>query len=151
MNFDVPRDLAQRLADTRNRFASDVDTWLATADLKGNPYQVPVSFLWDGSAFVISTPHSSPTARNLRANGQARMAFGHTRDVVLVRGTATAMTAEDVEKALGDAFAEKTGFDPCRLKTPYQFFVIRPQHVQAWREANELQGRDLMREGEWLR
>lgn len=26
----------------------------------------------------------------------------------------------------------------------------RPQRLQAWREANELEGRDLMRDGHWL-
>ncbi len=49
----------------------------------------------------------------------------------------------------GDAFAAKAGFDP-RLLTGYLYFGIRPQRVQAWREANELQGRDLMRDGHWL-
>jgi hypothetical protein len=28
--------------------------------------------------------------------------------------------------------------------------LITPQSIQAWREANELEGRQLMREGEWL-
>jgi hypothetical protein len=49
-----------------------------------------------------------------------------------------------------DLFAAKTGFDPRRLATPYLYFRVRPRRIQAWREANELDGRELMRDGEWL-
>ncbi|MFD8949633.1 pyridoxamine 5'-phosphate oxidase family protein [Streptomyces xanthophaeus] len=146
----APRDLTTRLADTRARFESDIDTWVATADAEGNPYQIPLSFLWDGSVFVVSTPGSSPTARNLMANGRARLAFGHTRDVVLVEGSATSVGAEELDPSLGEAFAAKTRFDPRELKTSYRYFMIRPHRIQAWREAPELVGRDLMRDGEWL-
>jgi hypothetical protein len=31
-----------------------------------------------------------------------------------------------------------------------RFLVLRPQRIQAWREANELTGRTLMRSGEWM-
>ncbi|SFE32032.1 Pyridoxamine 5'-phosphate oxidase [Actinopolyspora alba] len=150
MAANAPRELARRIADARDRFANDVDTWMATADPQGTPCQIPLSFLWDGAAFVIATPRSSPTARNLLANGSARLALGHTRDVVLVRGTAISLTAEEVETDLGDAFATKTEFDPRKLKTDYQYFRIHPRRVQAWREVNELAGRDLMRHGTWL-
>jgi hypothetical protein len=38
-----------------------------------------------------------------------------------------------------------------RLTDPYLYlyFRIRPQRPRAWREANELKGRELMRGGEW--
>lgn len=51
---------------------------------------------------------------------------------------------------VGDAFAARTGFEPRRLATPCHYFRIRPQRIQAWREANELGGRDLMRDGRWV-
>jgi hypothetical protein len=47
-------------------------------------------------------------------------------------------------------FAARTGFDPRQLATPYLYFGVRPHRVQAWREADEPDGRDLMRDGEWL-
>jgi hypothetical protein len=50
----------------------------------------------------------------------------------------------------GDRFAERTGFDPRALTTPYRWFRISPRRVQAWREANEMADRDLMRDGRWL-
>lgn len=49
-----------------------------------------------------------------------------------------------------DLFAAKTRFDPRRLATPYLYFRVRPRWIQAWREANELDGSELMRDGEWL-
>jgi hypothetical protein len=103
--------------------------------------------LWDGTAFLISTPRASVTARNLLADGRVRLSLGPTRDVVLVDGAAEPV---DIEPETGDAFATKTGFDPRELDEPYQYFLIRPRRIQAWREANELRGRDLMRDGHWL-
>ncbi|MEU8803815.1 hypothetical protein [Spirillospora sp. NPDC048819] len=40
--------------------------------------------------------------------------------------------------------------DPRESTTPYHWFRITPRRVQAWREVNELAGRELMREGRWL-
>ncbi|WP_238015665.1 pyridoxamine 5'-phosphate oxidase family protein [Dactylosporangium sp. AC04546] len=144
--MNPPRSLEQRRADTLRRLAHDEDAWVATADAAGTPYLVPLSFLWDGETLLISTVATSPTARNLRAGGRVRLAAGPTRDVVLIQGTAGPV--EDLTAELGDAFAAKTGFDPRTLRD-YEYFRIRPQRIQAWREANELPGRDLMIEGEW--
>ena len=40
-----------------------------------------------------------------------------------------------------------TGFDPRAEATSYRWFVVTPDRVQAWREADELPGRELMRDG----
>lgn len=144
------RSAEQRKQDTLERLERDVDLWVATADPgSGSPYLVPLSFLWDGAAIVIATPASSPTSRNLQATGRARLGIGPTRDVVLVEGTVDTVTLDQVPDELGDTFAAKTGFDPRREPNPYLYFRIHPQRVQAWREANELQGRDVMRHGRW--
>jgi len=50
----------------------------------------------------------------------------------------------------GDRFAAYTGFDPRGPATPYRWFRISPRRIQAWREVNELPGRELMRDGCWL-
>ena len=145
------RSAQQRKADTLRRLSSDVDTWVATADpATGAPYLVPLSFLWDGATVLISTPATSPTSRNRRATGRVRLGIGPTRDLVLIEGTVDAETAAaEISAETGDAFAAKTGFDPREL-TGYAYFRIRPQRLQAWREANELTGRDLIRGGDWV-
>ena len=144
-----PRDAAQRKRDTLARLESDVDAWVATADGDGNPYLVPLSYLWDGSTLTFATPERSPTGRNLRAGGRVRLALGPTRDVVLIDGTVESFTLDTVPEELADAFARKHW--DARLSTPrYGYFRVTPQRIHAWREENELKGRELMRDGVWL-
>jgi hypothetical protein len=145
------RSPAERKRDTLHRLEHDVDCWVATADDGGgNPYLVPLSFLWDDETLVISTPTASPTSRNLLAWGRVRIGIGPTRDLVLIEGSGRALVSTEIPNELGDAFAAKTGFDPRDLTTPYTYFRIQPIRLQAWREADELDGRDLMRDGHWL-
>jgi hypothetical protein len=141
---------AQRKLDALNRLDHDIDAWVATAGAgNGVPHLVPLSFLWDGTTLLIATPSDSVTSRNLQATGRARLGVGPTRDLVLIEGTVDgAQAATDIPAETGDAFAAKTGFDPREL-TGYLYFRIRPRRVQAWREANELAGRELMRDGHW--
>jgi hypothetical protein len=145
-----PRGLAERLRDTRARLEGDVDLWLASSGSPGGVHLVPLSYLWDGTAFLVSTPRASVTGRNLLADGRVRLSLGSTRDVVMVDGTAEPVDTDDLGQERGDAFAGRTGFDPRALDEPYQYFLIRPRRVQAWREENELRGRVLMRDGHWL-
>jgi Pyridoxamine 5'-phosphate oxidase len=146
-----PRAPGQRRQDALDRLEGDVDAWVATADAeRGTPYLVPLSFLWDGECLLLATPAASPTGRNLQSTGRARVGVGPTRDLVLIEGTVQAQwPADEVPEEVGDAFAVKAGFDPRRLPG-YRYFRLRPQRLQAWREANELEGRDLMRDGRWV-
>ncbi|MFJ2900176.1 pyridoxamine 5'-phosphate oxidase family protein [Streptomyces sp. NPDC087218] len=145
-----PRGLDERLRDTHARLETDIDLWVSTSGSAGGAHLVPLSFLWTGTAFLVSTPRASVTGRNLLADGRVRLALGPTRDVVVVDGTAEPMDLADLAPGTGDAFEAKTGFDPRAIDEPYQYFLIRPHRVQAWREANELRGRTLMRDGHWL-
>ena len=151
MDPQPPRSRQQRQHDTRTRLDQDIDAWVATAGpAGGTPYLVPLSFLWDGHTLLLATPAASPTGRNLQTRGQMRLGIGPTRDVVLIEGTVETLTPEALPAGVGDAFAAKTGFDPRQLTSRYLYFRIHPQRIQAWREANELEGRELMRYGQWL-
>ncbi|MEU9627289.1 pyridoxamine 5'-phosphate oxidase family protein [Streptomyces luteogriseus] len=146
------RSAEQRKKDTLHRLDHDVDAWVATADgASGTPYLVPLSFLWNGSYLLFATPASSPTGRNLAASGRARVGIGPTRDVVLVEGGVETVQPGELTEQDAELFAAKTGFDPRRLATPYLYFRVVPRRVQAWREADELDGRELMRDGRWLK
>ncbi|EFL16147.1 pyridoxamine 5'-phosphate oxidase family protein [Streptomyces sp. C] len=149
MTTAAPRERDERLRDTRKRFEEDVDLWLASSGAPGGAHLVPLSFLWDGTAFLVSTPRASVTGRNLLADGRVRLSLGPTRDVVMVEGTAEAVDLDGLPPGTGETFAAKTGFDPRDLDA-YQYFLVRPHRIQAWREADELRGRDLMRDGRWL-
>jgi hypothetical protein len=126
-----------------------VDVWVATASPAGAAHLVPVSLAWIDERAVIAVEGSSVTARNLTASGAARLAIGPTRDVVMI--DATLENAVDVggDGPLGAAYVAQADWDP-RLSGGYVFLVLRPVRVQAWREANEIAGRTLMRDGTWL-
>ena len=149
MTAEPPRTPRQRKEDTLARFATDVDAWVASADPSGNAYLLPLSFLWDGAAITVTTPEASRTARNLRSAGKARLGFGPTRDVVLVDGTVQEYSLETVPDDLASAFAARL-WDPRRQPDRYSYFRITPLRIQAWREEDELAGRDLMRGGRWV-
>jgi hypothetical protein len=147
---DAPRSRTQRRRDTEHRLAHDVDLWVATASADGAPYLVPLSFDWDGEELLVATPAESPTGRNLAAGGMVRLGLGHTRDVSMIDGEVAVLELDALPREAGDRFAARTGFDPRAEPTPYRWFRISPRRIQAWREANELPGRDLMRDGRWL-
>jgi hypothetical protein len=149
MNPD-PRSRAQRRRDTEHRLAHDVDLWVASASADGAPYLVPLSFDWDGEALLVATPADSPTARNLAASGVTRLGLGDTRDVSMIDGEVEAFEMDELPPAAADRFAARTGFEPRALTTRYRWFRVTPRRIQAWREANELPGRELMRDGRWL-
>ncbi|MBE8478002.1 pyridoxamine 5'-phosphate oxidase family protein [Streptomyces justiciae] len=145
------RPAKQRKLDTLHRLEHDEDVWVATADAAGGlPFLTPLSFLWDGATLLLATPAKSPTGRNLRTTGRTRLGIGPTRDVTMIEGTVETITLAELSQEEGDRFAAKTGFDPRQLTTLYEYFRVRPVRVQAWREADELVGRELMRDGEWL-
>jgi len=145
------RSAQERKRDTLQRLAQKIDAWVATAGASGgSPCLAPFSFLWDGATLLIAAPAAGVTGRNLLANGQVRLGLGTTRDVVLITGTAEPLLPRDLPEAVGDDFAVKTGFDPRHNPDTYCYFRITPRRIRAWREENELAGRDVMRDGAWL-
>jgi Pyridoxamine 5'-phosphate oxidase len=144
--MEPPRSLQQRKQDTLGRLESDADAWIASADAEGDACLLPLSFLWDGAGAVVATPRSSVTGRNLSRGGRARVGVGQLRDVTMIDGTAEPVQDERTK----DAFAAKHSWDPRKETSDYAYFRIVPDRVQAWRERNELTGRTLMRDGDWL-
>ena len=143
------RSPAQRKSDTLEKLRGGVDLWVASAGEDGDAYLVPLSYYWDGTALTVATARSSRTARNLIRAGRARVALGPTRDVVIVEGPIEAV-AIGTDPELEDAHARATGFDPRTLAAEYVYLRLTPDRIQAWREENELAGRDLMRHRRWL-
>ena len=142
----------QRVADTLAKLAArGADTWVATASAAGIEHLVPLSYGWDGSNVILAAQPASPTVRNILASGRARLGFGPTRDVVIVDATLEAsLDAAGAPADLAEAYARQAGWDPRDEREAYTFLLLRPRRVQAWREANELAGRTLMRDGTWL-
>ncbi|MCX5206541.1 pyridoxamine 5'-phosphate oxidase family protein [Streptomyces sp. NBC_00237] len=149
----APRTSEQRKKDVLARLEQESDIWVATADEDGVPCLVPLWFRWDGEALWLATRTSNPTGRNLERLGRTRLAFGHTRDVVLIDGTVESFSAEAVPVDAADAFAARWGWDPrtsAGSAKPYAYYRVVPRAVQAWHEQHEQPGRHLMREGVWV-
>ena len=145
-----PRDQATRKTDTLALLATPaIDVWVATASGDGDPHLVPVSLAWVDERVVIAVEATSRTARNLAASGDARLAVGPTRDVVMIDAVLDATIDVSDDESLGSAYVAQADWDP-RASTGYVFAVLRPVRIQAWREANEIAGRTLMRDGRWL-
>ncbi|WP_308210060.1 hypothetical protein [Actinomadura madurae] len=65
----------------------------------------------------------------------------------MIEGEVEVLEIDALPRERADRFAARTGFDPRDEATPYRWFRVTPRRVQAWREADELPGRELMRDG----
>ncbi|MGI8688138.1 MAG: pyridoxamine 5'-phosphate oxidase family protein [Thermomicrobiales bacterium] len=146
----APRNAEQRTSDVRQKLRDEVNLWMASASSEGDAYLVPLSFYWDGARLLLATPAHSRTARNLRRTGEARLALGPTRDVVILEGPVTFIARDVIDDALATAHAQKAGFTPRQIAEEYVYIQVIPQMIQAWRGPDELVGRFVMRDGRWL-
>jgi hypothetical protein len=149
MSLAPARSTAERIRHAQARLAADVDMWVATASADGDPYLVPLSYLWHEGRIVMATAERSATVRNLRRGGPVRLALDGLRDVVLIDGDVAFMASADVEPAVAEAYVAHAGWDP-RPDTASTWLVVTPTRVRTWREVNELPGREVMRDGAWL-
>ncbi|MER0445553.1 pyridoxamine 5'-phosphate oxidase family protein [Streptomyces sp. Edi4] len=144
------RSREQRKQDVLTRLEKDEDAWVATASATGEPHLIPLSFVWEHGTLLMCTRRASPTLRNVESGDRpVQVTLGHTRDVVHITGTAVTISPSELPTDSADAFAAKIVWDP-RENAAYTYFRVVPQHVLAWREANEIAGRELMRDGIWL-
>ena len=131
MTNPEPRDREQRTRDTLAKLAEPaVDVWVATAASAGSsadPYLVPLSLAWT-----------------------ARLALGPTRDVVVIDARLERSVSAAEAPDLAEQYARQADWDPRNAGDTYRYLVLRPERIQAWREANELRGRTLMRDGTWI-
>ena len=152
---EPPRPAAQRKADALAMLAGEVvDVWVATASHEAGTVRshlVPVSLAWlDDECVVIAVQSTSRTARDLVAHRTARLGVGPTRDVVIIEAVLDAVhEVGDAPVAITERYLQQADWDP-RTSPGYVFLVLRPTRIQAWREANEIAGRTLMRDGQWL-
>jgi hypothetical protein len=151
-----PRTQEQRRAGTLAKLSAPAaDVWVATAgaDAGGRvaSYLVPLSLAWIDERVVLATEAASVTARNIISQRHARLGLGPTRDVVMIDAELEqAYGLDEVPAGLAQRYAMQADWDPRNSGDQMRFVVLRPRRIQAWREANELPGRTLMRGGEWI-
>jgi hypothetical protein len=144
------RSREQRKADALAILgAAEADVWVASASEDG-PYLVPLSLAWIDERVVLAVEASSRTARNIIARGTARLGAGRTRDVVMIDAVLERWVPVGEAGQIGEGYAAQADWDPRTAGGDYIYLVLRPDRIQAWREANEIAGRLLMRGGTWL-
>lgn len=146
----APRTSAERKAAALDKLEHDSDAWVATASARGAPHLVPLSLAWDGTQVIVTTEARSITALNGSETRIARLALGHTNDVVIIDAHVDVIPAKEVDPSTADTFSGRAGWDPRPLDGDWVFLLMRPQRVQVWRDVEEITGRAVMRKGAWL-
>jgi hypothetical protein len=144
------RSTAERKSDAVGKLEKDPDVWVATASERGIAHLVPLSLCWHAGTVIVAVESRSRTARNALASGQARLALGPSRDVVMIDAAATVVTASAADPAIASAYRDRTGWEPGADGGEWAFILLRPKTMQVWREADEIAGRTVMRDGTWL-
>jgi hypothetical protein len=146
------RTPAERKADTLKLLGSrDLDAWVASSSSTGAAHLVPLSVAWDGQRLILATEPAAVTTRNVVDTARARLAVGGTRDVVMIDAALDETSpADGAPDSVVEVYAAQAGWNPRTAGVPYVLLILRPLRIQAWREANEIAGRTLMRDGRWL-
>lgn len=144
------RSIEQRTAATLRRLDSDPNVWVATASRDGVPHLVPLSLAWDGERIVLVTPTTTPTARNIRATGKARASLDDADDVVVIQARAQAMELHAASPDLLELFAARAGWNPNPDEGTWSMLLLEPMMIHAWNGVHEIDGRTIMRGGDWI-
>lgn len=144
------RSAERRKADVLAELAKQRDLWLATADLTGRPHLIAVSGWWNGSHLVTATARTTRSARNLESTGVARLAVGSPEDVIVIDAQLVDTKPVNADPHLSEGFAAAVGWDPREIDGVWIYLTLLPSRIQAYRGYDELQGRDVMRDGRWL-
>lgn len=144
------RSAAQRKSDAVEKLSNDQDVWVATADDSGIAHLVPLSLCWHEGMVIVAVEARSRTARNASASGQARLALGPSRDVVMIDAQASVVTRQDAGLAITGSYRERTGWEPGSDGGEWVYVLLRPVRIQVWRDVAEIAGRTVMRDGAWL-
>jgi hypothetical protein len=145
------RTRIERIGDVLERLATEPNVWVATASPDGVPHLVPLSLAWIDERVVVSTPAATPTARNAAATGRARLSLDSADDVAIIDAAVTVVDLDAADPELVAVYAGRVGWDPRHEAGAWSLLTLTPLRVQAWSGVDEISGRTLMRNGEWLR
>lgn len=146
------RSSEERKADALAKLAAvETNVWMSTASRAGAVHLVPVSHTFNGSQVILATEATSITVGNVTANPRVSLALGETRDVVMIDAILIeSVPTLEASAALSEGYAAQAGWDPRTDGGDYVYLVLGPERIQVWREAEDLAGRTVMRNGEWV-
>lgn len=124
--------------------------WIATASPTGVPHLVPLSLAWHGDKILVATPTDTPTARNVLATGRARASLDSTTDVVIIDAVAERVDYGEVDEATRATYVSLAGWNPENESGAWSMITLVPHLIHAWNSASEIEGRTIMRDGDWV-
>jgi hypothetical protein len=143
------RTVEQRKRDVMAVLEAHGHMWLTTAR-DGRPHAIGVSAWWDGTDLVIATIGTSRTAQNLRASRVASLVAGTPDDAVVIDVAFVESMPAGEAPEVARGFSSVMGWDPREVGEGWHFFLLRPSRVQAYRGYDEIEGRDVMKDGRWI-
>jgi hypothetical protein len=148
----VNRSPEQRKSDALAKLtAKEANVWVASASPTGDVHLVPVTHTWNGSQVVLATGPTSSTVAHVTATRRVRLALGESRDVVMIDAVLVEAVPEaDAPASLADAYAAQAGWDPRTDSGDYIYLVLGPERIQVWKEGEDLDGRTIMRNEQWV-
>ncbi|WUI03315.1 pyridoxamine 5'-phosphate oxidase family protein [Spirillospora sp. NBC_00431] len=149
-SIPVPRSLAERRAEARERLETGFQMWLATGSDGHGAHLIPVAYVWDGSDLFTATFAKSRTVGNVRGRPQARVALGDTANVTMIETIVLLVDVPHIDADIAQRYA-KVSTDP--RTSPEGRFVylrLRPRRIQVWNGFHEFVGRTVMQDGRWL-
>jgi len=78
-----------------------------------------------------------------------RLTLGTSRDVTIIEAAAGVVPCTEAPDPIARCYAARTGWDPRHEDVPHVYLVATPSTVQAWKSLAEINGRTIMRDGQW--
>ncbi|HEV2460084.1 MAG TPA: pyridoxamine 5'-phosphate oxidase family protein [Ktedonobacterales bacterium] len=126
--------------------------WVSTTRPDGRPHAVPVWLTWDGRALYFATGERAQKARNLQHEPWVVIHAGDGDDVIILEGSAEAVT-DDLELRQVDAaraekyVSQRTGARDTILTPGTIVYRVAVGRVMAWQYGNMAGRTDWLFEG----
>jgi hypothetical protein len=143
------RTVEQRKADVLGMLERQGHMWLATARADV-PHVIAVSALWTGDQLVVTTQGASRTAANLQPGAATRLVAGTQDDAVVILAKVVESKPAAEATDLAERWEAVMGWDPRGVGEGWRLYRLEPVRIQAFRGYDEIDGREVMRDGRWL-
>lgn len=121
-------------SSVEERLASARNYWVASVRPDGLPHAAPVWGIWLEGAFYFATDRLSRKGRNLTRKPGIAVHLESGDDVVMLEGSAEAVTDRDVLEHFADTYDAKYQFRPDPDSTGNVVYALRPRVIFAWIE-----------------
>jgi hypothetical protein len=139
------RTREERLTAVSARLVSDRDLWLITSHPASGPHAIPLSFVVEGPAVILSTARHRPAARNAALDPRVVLVLGGYGDAIRAAGVAEIVPFESLDTGIRMRYVAKAGWDPAAVG--FAALVVRLEEILCSRSPDEDRDRVVWRAG----